>query len=239
MLTIVIPCYNESGNIKNLVECASSVVKKNTKIKFIFVDNGSKDDTKVVIKNSLSFHNHPSLQVLYIKKNEGYGGGIMQGLKNATTPYIGWMHADMQTPIDVVNDFQLMIENMFSSKKLFLKGVRNGKRNFKDLFITKGMQVFESILFQMPLEEINAQPTIFHKALLGLAINPPKDFALDLYFFVCAKRNNFEVVRIDVPFKDRQYGFSKWNNNFNNRIKTLFGMVTYSFKLKLDIIKEK
>ena len=42
-------------------------------------------------------------KVLYNPENQGYGYGILAGLRSCVSPYLAWTHADMQTdPADVV-----------------------------------------------------------------------------------------------------------------------------------------
>ena len=42
--SLIIPCYNEEGNIEQLVSRCRSVIE-NEKVEIVFVDNGSTDDT--------------------------------------------------------------------------------------------------------------------------------------------------------------------------------------------------
>ena len=51
-LSIVIPCYNESQNIIPLFNKIEDLLKENSDIEFIIVDNGSTDDTRKNIFNS-------------------------------------------------------------------------------------------------------------------------------------------------------------------------------------------
>ena len=55
-LSIVFPCYNESGNLLNLFSNLKNILKKNSglKIEFIIVNNGSIDDTADIIKKNLN-----------------------------------------------------------------------------------------------------------------------------------------------------------------------------------------
>ena len=52
-----------------------------------------------------------------MKENQGYGGGIAEGLKIAKGEFIGWTHADLQTPL---NDF-LKLFHIVRGKKKYLE----------------------------------------------------------------------------------------------------------------------
>ena len=154
---IIIPCYNESENINLLFMACSEVVKEsNFTINFIFVDNGSTDDSYSLM-NKLDNHND-HIKFLHLSVNQGYGGGILAGLRITKAPVIGWTHADLQTPIGDC----LVGLNLMTSNYGFVKGIRLGRTQI-DRFFTKGMELFESILFGFKLNEINAQPTLIRR----------------------------------------------------------------------------
>ena len=89
----------------------------------ILVNNGSADGTQKeiekIIKNNKK--NNIDVVILNLKKNQGYGGGIAEGLKIAKGDYIGWAHADLQTPlIDFFELFNLIKNHyrIFSFKSI-------------------------------------------------------------------------------------------------------------------------
>ena len=100
-LSLVLPCYNEEKNIPFLCEEFLKLPFENYKAELILVNNGSNDDTKnqinIAIKNNIS--ENVVIKLVNLDKNEGYGGGISEGLKKADGEFIGWAHADLQTPL--------------------------------------------------------------------------------------------------------------------------------------------
>ena len=84
----------------------------------------------------------------------------------------------------------------------------------------------------MPLYEINAQPTIFHKSLYSNCKDAPNDFSLDLYFYIKAISLNYKVKRFKVNFLNRIHGSSSWNKNIQSKIKFIKRTISYSFKLR-------
>ena len=171
------------------------------------VDNGSRDTTAEVLKELLPQYSFAKM--VFVPVNQGYGYGILQGLKEADGDYIGWTHADMQTdPADVIKAYEIIQER--GQNNLFVKGNRKGRRAI-DNFFTNGMSLYESIIFRTKMNDINAQPNIFPRTFLEFWEKPPCDFALDLYAFYMAREKGLEVVRFPVLFPDRIYGKSKWN----------------------------
>ena len=105
-LSIVIPCYNEEKNIPLVLEKLNSVIKR-TDVEVILVDNGSTDNSDLVFATLLP--KYPFAKKVKVEKNQGYGFGILSGLREAKGEYIGWTHADMQTdPYDSIKALELI-----------------------------------------------------------------------------------------------------------------------------------
>lgn len=232
-LSIVVPCYNEAENIPLILEKFNSVIKRDD-IEVILVNNGSKDNSSDVIANLIGKYKFATTTLVEV--NQGYGYGILQGLKVAQGEYIGWTHADMQTdPEDVIKALNI-IEKNNNSKKIFVKGNRKNRHLF-DQFFTSGMSMFESVYLGEKLYDINAQPNIFHRSFYENWSNPPYDFSLDLYALYLARKNKLQIERFDVIFPERIHGESSWNNGLSSKWKFIKRTLDFSFKLKKGGIK--
>lgn len=240
-LSIIIPCYNEEKNIPFIINKFVEVIKHRNDIEIILVNNGSTDNSKEILTQNLAQFNSKinyknPFKIIEVKVNQGYGYGILQGLKNATGDFIGWTHADLQTdPADVIKALEL-IEKNNNNPKLYIKGSRTGRKLF-DNFFTMGMSIFESILMQTKLWEINAQPNIFHKSFFAKWQNPPHDFALDLYAYYQARICRLKILKISVKFPERIHGISSWNNSFFDKWKFIKRTINFSLKLKKELKK--
>jgi glycosyltransferase involved in cell wall biosynthesis len=230
MLSLVIPCYNESASLPMLVEKCRGLVRDDVEI--IFVDNGSSDDTPAIlgpIANNVS-----GLRSTRIAKNIGYGGGILAGLKVARGEILGWTHADLQTdPADALTAYALY-EKSPTPSNLFVKGARTG-RPLADRIFTTGMAVFESMFMRTRMWDINAQPTLLSRSLYSAWQNAPIDFSLDLYAYYEAKKHGSEIQRIPVRFGPRTFGQSHWNTGFVSRVRFIRRTLSYSWKLRRDL----
>lgn len=227
-LSVIIPCYNEEKNVPLIVNRFNEILPKNIEVELILVNNGSTDNSnKIIIEYVQKFK---YIQLVYVKKNIGYGNGIYVGLKKAKGDYLCWTHADMQTDIqDTIKAYNL-IKIQKNPKKTFVKGTRKN-RIFFDNFFTIGMTIFETIILRKFLYDINAQPNLFHKSFIKIIKNPPKDFSFDLYFYYLAKKMNFKIKRFPVSFKKRIHGESHWNSNIKEKIKFIKRTIQFSFEL--------
>ena len=225
-VTLIIPCYNESKSLETLIsKCCHKDLIKNVEI--ILVDNGSTDNTNILFNKILKDIEH--INFITVTENKGYGFGILSGLKEAKTQYVGWTHADLQTdPKDIISALPILEEN---NENIFFKGTRYN-RSFFDNFFTIGMSIFETIIFGYFFWDINAQPTIFHKNFLLKMQNPPHDYSLDLYAYYLAKKNKMLIQRFPVKFSDRLFGKSHWNLDYKSKLKFIIRTINYSLKLK-------
>lgn len=234
--SIILPCYNESSNIHELYKELLLLKNYNFYFEVIFVNNGSDDNTDIKIDEIIGLSSSSKnlnffISKISLEKNLGYGGGIIEGLKKAKGEFIGWTHADLQTPIE---DFLKLYSLIIGKKKIFAKGKRVNNRNF-DSLITKMHEIFATIILGVKLNEINAQPKIIHKDDLFNFDDPPKKWTtIDTYFYYKSKKKNFKIVELEVVFKPRIYGQSKWKNNLIVFLKHLFFNFVYLFKLKFN-----
>ena len=123
-ITIVIPCYNESSSLLELINQLKTI---SNDFNFILVDNGSTDDTQNVLK---TINIPENIKILKKQTNEGYGAGIKYGLKNVKTEFTGWMHADLQQDANVLLNGKILLESLIDkkSKDIYaVKGLRNKK----------------------------------------------------------------------------------------------------------------
>ena len=229
-LSIVIPCFNEAKSLPKLVKDFSKKLKRKD-VELILVNNGSNDSTETIISNLKKDYNF--LKMIKLKKNNGYGNGILQGLKKAKGKYISWTHADLQTdPYDVIIGFEKFEKEL--SPKIFIKGNRLG-RPLKDIIFTIGMSIFETILLKKFFWDVNAQPNIFHKNFFNMLEKIPLYFSFYLFFYFNAKKKKLKILRFPVKYPERKFGVSHWNTDFKNKMKFIKRTIKYSFQLKKEL----
>lgn len=227
--SLVIPCYNEAANLPLLLErCKGLAVR--TDVEVVLVDNGSTDSTAEVLRNLLP--KYPGCRSIRVEKNQGYGFGIVSGLRSAEGQILGWTHADLQTdPQDALRGLELFEKH---GVNIFVKGRRYG-RPFIDVVFTVGMSMFETLLLAKPMSDINAQPTMFPRKFFDSWSSPPDDFSLDLYAYYQAQTQGLKVCRFPVKFGERAYGVSHWNVNWAAKWKFIRRTIDFSLKLKKKI----
>lgn len=232
--SLVIPCYNEAATLPLLVgRCRESLSGRGVEI--ILVDNGSTDASAETLAALLA--GESDIRSVRVEINQGYGFGILSGLRAARGAVLGWTHADMQTdPADFLKA-AAMFDAAAEPERLFVKGRRRGRPVGDEIFTT-GMAIFETLLLGKPLIDINAQPTAFHRSFFESWSLPPHDFSLDLYAYFQAKAAGLRIERFDVVFGERAHGMSRWNINWKAKRKFIERTIDFSFELRRRMAKE-
>lgn len=233
-LSLVLPCYNEEKNICFLFEEFLKIPFNNNKAELILVNNGSTDNTDreidKVIKLNQDLDNNIQIIKVFLTENKGYGGGIKAGLNIAKGKYIGWAHADLQSPL---LDFFKLYELIKNKKKILGKGKRINNRGF-DGIVSRLHEKIASIILGFQMKEINAQPKIFSRDVLEYFKDmPDKWTTIDTYAVYICLKNKIEIIETEVVFKNRIYGQSKWKNNFTTFLSHIIFNVLYLIKLRL------
>ena len=96
---------------------------KNYSFEFVFIDDGSTDNTLEIIKDL----NKKDANVRYISFSRNFGkeAAIYAGLKTVTGEYIGVIDADMQDPPELLKDMISYLDNNYdvvAAKRLSRKG---------------------------------------------------------------------------------------------------------------------
>ena len=224
--SLVIPCYNEAANLPLLLERCKALAAQ-PGVEVVLVDNGSNDASAHVLAQLLP--QYPGCRSVRVETNQGYGFGILTGLRAAQGDILGWTHADMQTdPQDALKGLEFFDTH---GNGIFVKGRRYG-RPLADTVFTVGMSVFETLLLARPLWDINAQPTLFSRQFFMTWSDAPHDFSLDLYAYFLAKSQGLDVYRFPVKFGERAHGISHWNVNWAAKRKFIRRTVEFSLQLK-------
>ena len=229
-ISIIIPCFNEEKSIPRLIERCHAISINRKDVQFVFVNNGSTDNTLEVLYFETNKLISLNFKIVSINLNIGYGNGIKFGLNTADNDILAWTHADLQTdPIDVINAFDLYKNQLYNTNSI-VKGSRKNRPFFDNLF-TIGMSIFSSIYLKKNLWDINAQPKIFHKNFLCFLSDAPDDFSLDLYFLYVAALRKYKIYNFPVFFNLRMFDHAKGGGTFNGKTKLIKRTLIYIFSL--------
>lgn len=122
-LTIIIPVFNEEGNIGRLHKELQEYLKISLrKTKVLFIDDGSGDSSLEKIREICN--NSDSFSYCSFDRNYGLSAALKAGFDHSDTPLTGYLDADMQTsPFD----FNILLEHI--DEYDLVQGVRQNRQD--------------------------------------------------------------------------------------------------------------
>ena len=107
-LSLVVPCYNEEGNVYVFTEQARKILQ-GIEYEIIFINDGSKDQTIRKLKD-IKAEGKDNLTIINFSRNFGKEAGIYAGLQHVTGEYAVIIDADLQQPIEVAREMYEFLE---------------------------------------------------------------------------------------------------------------------------------
>ncbi|MFA6171557.1 MAG: glycosyltransferase family 2 protein [Patescibacteria group bacterium] len=219
--SLVIPAYNESSSLNSAISPLMDEIEKvETDFEIILVDNGSTDDTRERLAGLEKIF--PRLKTVRVFPNQGYGNGILAGLKSARGEIIGWTHADNQiAPADIVRAYQKMLNENLQLCKAVRKERESGWRRTQ----SRAYNFIFHRLFKSGLRDINSPPKIFSRSLYEKINLCSLGWFIDPELVIKALREGAKIGEVEISWKPREGSRSKVS--LTASLDFLFNMIKY------------
>ena len=173
-ISVLIPAYNEEGNITELNKRLTNTLKEYN-YELIYINDGSKDKTLDKMKNISK--NEDNIKYISFSRNFGKDAAIYAGLKYSTGDFICIIDADLQqNPKYIISMYEHLIKNEEIDQIAMVMKNRN-----KEKLITKIMK------------------KTFYKTINNLSDTKFVDGASDFRMF----RKNVKKAILDISEKNR------------------------------------
>ena len=105
LISFVVPVYNEELSLPPLLSSLMVYIKKRKSYRFeiVLIENGSSDSSYYLLKKYAS--KNKIIKVVQLARNVGCDGGIEAGMQYARGDAAVIMMADMQEPVEIVDQF--------------------------------------------------------------------------------------------------------------------------------------
>ena len=216
-VSIVVPVYNEDGNVKELHQEIVDVCKANNyEFEIIFVDDGSSDRT-VEICRSLR-----PLKLIQMRRNFGQTAAMDAGIKAAQYDYIVTMDGDRQNdPADIPKMIDYLKENNLD----VVSGWRKHRKDtFMKRFTSRGANFLRHMIVHDGIHDSGCSLKVYKRDCFE---------GINLYGeqhrFIPAllKIKGFSVGEIVVNHRPRTAGKTKYN--WKRTIKGFVDMISIWF----------
>ena len=101
-LSVIIPIYNEEGNIQNLIRRLHEVIDKMNlaEVEYIFINDGSKDRSMDMIRDLSK--KDPQVKYINLSRNFGHQIAVSAGLDKSKGDAVVIIDADLQDPPELI-----------------------------------------------------------------------------------------------------------------------------------------
>lgn len=244
MLSIVIPSYNEEGNVENTARVVSGILEKNgIKFELIFVNDGSSD--KTWDKISAMAKSRENIVAVNFSRNFGKESAIFAGLEVASGDACVLMDCDLQHPPEVIAEMYRIWKN---NDVDIVEGRK--KSRGKENPIYKGMSLFFYKIINrssgLDMEAASDFKLLDRKVVDALNRMPER-----LTFFrAMSSWVGFKTEKVYFEVAERAEGESKWSakslikyavNNITSftsaplQIVTVCGIITFIISVILGV----
>ena len=212
MLSIIIPSYNEEKCIRRAYDTINSLLKENNiEGEFIFVNDGSQDETyKEIVELSEEKDNVVGLN---FSRNFGKESAISAGLAAVSGDCAVVIDCDLQHPPEKIIEMYRLWEEGYE----IVEGIKKDRGNEKGSY-RLGAKCFYSIISRMAgfdMSNSSDFKLLDRKVVDVLNKMPERGFFRAISFWVGYKKATVEYV-----VKERVAGESKWSTK---------GLVKYAF----------
>lgn len=171
MISVVIPIYNEEENIRPLYARLSAVCDKlNVEREFVYVNDGSSDNSESVIKSLAE--EHAEVKYLNFSRNFGHQVAVSAGLDFTTGDKVVMIDADGQDPPELIE--QLYLKSLEGYEVVYAKReIRKGESWLKKATAKWFYRVLNRITsFDIPLDTGDFR--IMDRKVVDQLINMPE-----------------------------------------------------------------
>lgn len=225
-LSIAIPLYDEEENIPALLaglgRISASLAAGH---EWVLVDNGSSDATGRLLREAAAENDR--LRVVRVERNEGYGWGIICGLRAARGAVLGYLDGDLQVPPE---DVAAMLDGVLSSRSELVVSRRLNRgdgplRRVQSLVFN----LLFRLLFGVRVADVNAKPKFMGRGVYEAMGLESKDWFIDAEILIKAARLRVTPHEYGVHFLKREHGHS------HVRAGTVFEFLANMLKYRLGL----
>ena len=123
-VVIIIPCYNEADRLDE--NKFIDYLSQNAHLHFIFVDDGSTDNTSRII-NQIILKCNSLVSFLKNETNKGKAESVRLGVIESykmNPDYVGFLDADLATPIEEIDNLLKIIKKDKTKEVEFVKQIQ-------------------------------------------------------------------------------------------------------------------
>ncbi len=225
--TLIVPCYNEEGNVENFLKEAKAVMEvMGASYEIIFVNDGSRDATPKKLRMLFSENKDVNIKVINFSRNFGKEAAMYAGFTEAKGEYITIIDADLQQDPKYLIEMSKILDSDEDCD--MVAAYQAERKEGKFISFCKG-KFYELISKISGIDFIsNASDfRMIRKAVADTIVALPEyhRFSKGIFSWV-----GYNTVSMPYEVRERENGETKWN--FKKLLAyALEGIMAYTDKL--------
>ena len=207
-ISVVIPIYNEEGNIINLIDELIPIVDK-IGGEIIIVDDNSNDASRDLI---LKKKNNVNIEILLLQHDKQYGqsAGLLTGIKAAKNDLIVTLDGDGQNdPKDITSMLKVWEDNNENSYLLVIGHRQNRQDNWSRRYASLMAKRFRKFILKDSTPDSGCGIKVFSR---NLFLSLPYFDHIHRFLPALTRRHGGSVISHIVSHRNRSSGVSKYSN---------------------------
>ncbi len=199
-LSVLIPAFNEAGNIAELVErTAQAFARLGMPGELIFIDDGSQDDTSEQVQASQA--RYPWIRLIRNRRNKGLTAALRQGFEATQGDIIVFLPADLESHPD--EDIPALVNHLQQGYDA-VAGWRQGRADGKE-FASAIYNTVSRRLFPLDVHDANWIKAFRREVIQNL---PPLRSDWHRFLLHIAAEQGFRVGEVPTRWYPRKTGRS-------------------------------
>lgn len=202
-LSILIPVFNEEESLLSLFSELKNHFKNNVAVEIIFINDGSSDNSQILIEKEISHHSSWKLINLY--RNYGKSIALQSGIDISNGELIATLDADLQDdPREIMN-----LVSKLNDADVIVGWKKNRLDPLEKRLASKVFNFFIRIFSGLKIMDSNSGLKVLKREVAK---------SLNLYggrhryIPLLAHQKNFLVSETPVHHRERKFGQSKYGN---------------------------
>lgn len=204
-IDIIVPCYNEQEVLSTFYKTTSDTINAvpDCNFRYIFVDDGSSDDTLLILKGLKS--TYTDVDYISFSRNFGKEAAMFAGLSNSTGDYAIVMDADLQHPPALIPEMVQAIEEGYDCCAAYRTN-RKGEAPIRS-FLSRQFYKVNNMLtsVKMPYGAVDFRIMSRQMVESIVAMEEAERFSKGIFSFV-----GFNTKWIPYTNVERTLGVTKW-----------------------------
>lgn len=204
-IDIIVPCYNEQEVLSTFYKTTEEIVTKISDCSFhyIFVDDGSRDDTLLILKGLKSTYDN--VDYISFSRNFGKEAAMYAGLSNSRGDYVIVMDADLQHPPLLIPEMAAAVDEGYDCCAAY-RTSRKGEAPVRS-FLSKQFYKVNNMLTSVKMPYGAVDFRIMSRRMVDsiVAMSEAQRFSKGIFTYV-----GFQTKWIPYTNVERTLGVTKW-----------------------------